>query len=74
MYAKLVNGNLSALKMPIKLNGIDIFTNDENMFIANGYKPVVFTEPLNETDVPHWVETETVITQVWDLIEEGVTE
>ncbi|MEA4973747.1 hypothetical protein SDC9_172465 [bioreactor metagenome] len=74
MYAKLTDKNIERLKMPIKSNGMDIFTNDENIIIANGYKPVVYADMPSEDAVSHWEETDTSITQVWEVIQEGVTE
>jgi len=60
--------------MPLKIGGNDVFTNDENIFMENGYKPVVYTNMPDENAVPHWEETDTAITQVWEMNEEGVTE
>lgn len=74
MYAKLTDGCLYKLRMPLKTDSRDIFTNDENIIIANGYKPVVYTDMPSENAVSHWEETDTQITQVWEIIEEGVTE
>ena len=65
MFAKLTNGNIERLRMPLKTNSNDIFTNDESIIRANGYKEVIYTQPMSETAVPHWEETETNIIQVW---------
>ena len=74
MYAKLIGGNIQKLRMPIKANGMDTFTNDESIIRANGYKPVVFTDMPSENANPHWEENETEIVQVWELAEGGVSE
>lgn len=68
MYAKLINGNPVRLQMPLKINGNDVFTNDESIFIANGYKTVVFSDMPSENSVSHWEETENQIIQVWEEV------
>ena len=65
MYAKLINGELCRLKMPLKIGDKDVFTNDESIIRANGYKLVVYTDMPSETAVPSWQETETTIIQTW---------
>jgi len=65
MYAKLINGELYRLKMPLRINENDIFTNDESVIGENGYKLVVYTDMPTETAIPHWEETETQIIQTW---------
>ena len=70
MYAKLIDGNIEKLRMPIKADGTDIFTNDESIIRANGYKPVIFTEPIGENAIPHWEENDTGIIQVWEQTED----
>ncbi len=74
MYAKLINGSLNRLRMPLKIDGNDVFTNDVNVFMENGYKPVKYIVSPSETAVPHWEETDAAITQVWETKEEGVAE
>jgi len=65
MYAKLINGELYRLKMPLRVGENDVFTNDESIIRANGYKPVVYADMPTETAIPSWQETVTTITQTW---------
>ena len=65
MYAKLINGELYRLKMPLRVGENDVFTNDEKIIASIGYKPVVCTEQPSETAISHWEETETQIIQTW---------
>jgi len=65
MFAKLINGNLQRLRTPIKTDGKDIFTTDDNIIKSNGYKTVVYTNTPSDTAVPSWQETETQIIQTW---------
>ena len=65
MYAKLINGELYRLKMPLRIGINDVFTNDANIIRANGYKTVVYTNMPSETAIPSWEETETQIIQTW---------
>ena len=65
MYAKLINGELYRLKMPLRVGENDVFTNDESIIRANGYKPIVYTNMPSETAVPSWQETESNIIQTW---------
>ncbi len=52
--------------MPLKIGENDVFTNDENIIRANGYKPVVYAAAPSEDAVFHWEETDTAITQVFE--------
>ena len=69
MYAKIINGEPEPLKSFIRVNGNDIFTTDENLIMANGYKPIQYIEP--ETREGYfvsgftWIETDTEIVQEW---------
>lgn len=65
MYAKLINGELHRLKMPLRIGENDVFTNDVNIIASNDYKMVVHSEPPTETAIPSWQETETQIIQTW---------
>lgn len=65
MFGMLINGNLKELKMPIRNDGKDIFTNDEQIIRQNGYKEVVYTEMPIDAETYHWKETDTQIIQVW---------
>lgn len=52
--------------MPLKIGENDVFTNDENIIRANGYKPVVYAAVPSADAVFHWEETDTAITQVFE--------
>lgn len=66
MYAKLMNGVLHGLRMPIKAEHEDIFTNDESIIRQYGYKQVLSAEMPSENAVSHWEENDTEIIQVWE--------
>ena len=67
MYGKLIDGELRGAPRPIKTSEGDVFTNDPNLLLHYGYKPIITAEYPSDgkyyTD--SWTETETEITQVW---------
>lgn len=76
-YAKLVDGDIQYLRMPIELTepmgihpvGAKLYTTQEDTILSFGYKPVVRAEmPTEEgyTFSSKWEETENAITQVWE--------
>ncbi len=68
-YGKIINGNLELLKMPLMENNKDIFTNDKNIILQNGYKPVEYSEPEQKEGflpVCSFIEKEDKILQVWN--------
>ena len=69
MFGKLINNELKILKMPLKIDGKDVFTNDEKIILENGYKPIKYTAPEEKDGfypVAKYEETETEILQKWD--------
>ncbi|HCX46203.1 MAG TPA: hypothetical protein DHF18_03715, partial [Ruminococcaceae bacterium] len=45
----------------------DVFTNDPDLLLQYGYKPIILTDSPSDgkSYVGSWTETETEITQVW---------
>ena len=78
MYGKLIEGNLQPSPNPIYIDPWWIGNPTPEMLIAEGYKPVVYTEPP-ETEpgyiaVPGWTENELEIAQVWTVEQVPITE
>ena len=83
IYAKLIDGHISYSPNPIFLDPYWV-GNPENtpetrqMLVAEGYKPVVYTDPPETQPgyiaVPGWEETETEIVQIWTVEEVPITE
>lgn len=68
MYCKIINGQLTRYKPPIKADGKDIYTNDPTILLEYGWKEVVFTDPEQREGYyaePFYTETETQIIQRW---------
>lgn len=77
MYAKLIDSELTYLRQPLKINGQDTFTNDDAVMRAQGWKPLIFTDPPEQEGhyaTSEWAETEDAITQVWMLHEDAPPE
>ena len=78
MYAKLINGNLQPAPNPIYIEPYWVGNPTPEMLIAEGYKPVVYTDPP-ETEpgyiaVPGWTETAEEIVQTWTVEFEPISE
>ena len=72
MFAKIEDGILIYVKMPYRVDGKLVFTNNPAVHLQNGYKELILTEkPYQEgyDAVSSWVETDTTITQTWELVE-----
>ena len=72
MFAKIEDGILIYAKMPYRVDGKLVFTNNPAVHLQNGYKELILTEkPYQEgyDAVSSWVETDTTITQTWELVE-----
>lgn len=72
MFAKIEDGILIYAKMPYRVDGKFVFTNNPAVHLQNGYKELILTEkPYQEgyDAVSSWVETDTTITQTWELVE-----
>lgn len=78
-YAKLINQYPQFAPNPIKHNGLWYGNPPGEIYEAEGYKPVRYTEPPGEPDegyqwVETWSEDEGNIQQGWVLVEVPITE
>ena len=72
MHAKLQNGMLRSAPKTVTWNGCTVNNPSADKLMELGYKPVVYTDmPTDAESGKHyessWEETETEITQVWNL-------
>lgn len=77
MYAKLQNGMLRSAPKTVTWNGCTVNNPSAEKLMELGYKPVVYTDmPAETVEGKHyestWEETDTEITQVWNLVENPV--
>ena len=77
MYAKLHNGMLRSAPKTVTWNGCTVNNPSAEKLMELGYKPVVYTDmPTDAETGKHyessWTETETEITQVWNLVDDPV--
>ena len=77
-YAKLVNGEPAFAPRKLCSGNNFVYNPTDEMLIAQGYKPVVFTEPPQTdpgyTAVPGWAETAEEIVRTWTVEEVPITE
>lgn len=78
-YAKLINSYPTYAPNPILHNGFWYGNPPGEIYEAEGYKPVHYTEPPTEPREGYqwsevWSETETEIVQGWVLVEVPITE
>ena len=70
-YAKLIDGHISYSPNPIYIDPWWIGNPTPEMLIAEGYKPVIYTEPPTVEPgyaaVPGWTENALEIVQVWTV-------
>lgn len=70
-YAKLIDGNLVYAPNPILHNGLWYGNPPAEVYLAEGYKPVRYTEPPAAESgcrpVETWTETEEALVQGWTL-------
>lgn len=73
MFGKLVDGELRGAPRPIKTNEGDVFTNDQAVYLTNGYKPITLTEQPDDGKqyIAEWTETETEIVEVWTEVQQS---
>lgn len=75
-YAKLINGYPSYAPNPILVDGNYIGNPPGEVYEAEGYKPVVYTDPPEVEPgyvaVPGWTETASEIVQTWTVEEAEV--
>lgn len=68
-YAKLINGSISYAPNPIAHDGMIRYNPPPEIYLAEGYKPVRYTDPPTTEPgyiaVPDWVETAEEIVQTW---------
>ena len=68
-YAKLKNGRVSYAPNPILHNGLWYGNPPAEVCEAEGYKPVVYTDPPEAVPgqilVPDWTEQDEAIVQTW---------
>ena len=77
MYAKLQNGMLRSAQKTVQWHNCTVNNPSEEKLVELGYKPVVYTDiPESTIEGKHyessWKETETEITQVWNLVDDPV--
>ena len=78
-YAKLINNLPAYAPNPVLHDGLWYGNPPGEVYTAEGYKPVTFTEPPTEPTegyqwVETWSETETEIVQGWVLVEVPITD
>lgn len=73
-YGKLINNEIRWAKNPIVYNGFRIANPPAEIYLALGYKPVLFTDPPEVEPgwiaVPSWREDHDEIVQIWIVIQE----
>ena len=77
MHAKLQNGMLRSAPKTVTWNGCTVNNPSADKLMELGYKPVRYTDmPETTVEGKHyessWEETETEITQVWNLADDPV--
>lgn len=77
MYAKLQNGMLRSAPKTVTWKGCTVNNPSADKLVELGYKPVRYTDmPTENVEGKHyestWEETETEITQVWNLVDDPV--
>ena len=77
-YAKLIDGNLVYAPRKLTVGDYTVYNPTPDMLIAEGYKPVVYTEPPQTEPgyvaVPSWTENVLEIVQVWTVEQVPITE
>ena len=70
-YAKLINGQIHYAPRKLRLETVTVYNPTPEMLIAEGYKPVIYTDPPETQPgfiaVPGWEETAGEIVQVWSV-------
>ena len=75
MYGKLIEGSLIAAPSMLPGDGVNVWNPPAAMYMAQGWKPVIFTDepsdpPEGYAYEPGWGETSDEIVQTWTLVEE----
>lgn len=72
-FGKLVDGAVQYAPMPLVIDGRKVFTNREDIYLAQGYKKIVRTAEPEPVEgfvwTFQWVESDTEISMVWEKIE-----
>lgn len=73
IYGKLVDGELRGAPNPLKTEESYIFTNNDAIYLANGYKPVILADSPSDgkSYISSWTETEAEIMQVWTEVQQS---
>ena len=70
-YAKLIDGQIQFATRKLTVGEYTVYNPTPEMLIAEGYKPVVYTEPPTVEPgfvaVPGWEERENEIVQIWTI-------
>ena len=73
-YAKLIDGAISYAPNPIVIGDRQIGNPPGEVYLSEGYKPVIYTEPPEVEPgyiaVPGWYDEGDAIREVWTIIEE----
>ena len=71
MYGKLIDGNLILAPRKLTVGEYVVYNPTPEMLIAEGYKPVIYTDPPTVEPgyaaVPGWEENVLEIVQVWTI-------
>lgn len=74
MYGKLIDGALKIAPKKLPGDGVIVYNPPAEMYLAAGYKPVVFTDAPEAPEGYHyeseWEEDEIKITLTWRLVKD----
>ena len=77
-YAKLINGAIRFAPNPIVIDDRQIGNPPDEVYLSEGYKPVIYTDPPEVEPgyvaVPGWEENVFEIVQTWTVEAEPITE
>lgn len=78
-YAKLIDGSIVYAPNPIRHNGLWVGNPPGSVYEAEGYKPVVYTDPPGEAPAGYqwtetWSEGDGNIVQGWVLVQIPITD
>ncbi len=74
MYGKLINDELKIAPSKLPGDGVTVYNPPAEMYLAQGWKPVTFTEPPGDPPEGYhyesgWEEQTEEIVQTWTLVE-----
>lgn len=77
-YAKLIDGQIQFAPHKLTVGEYVVYNPTPEMLIAEGYKPVIYTDPPETQPgyiaVPGWTENALEIVQVWTVEQVPITE